>query len=222
MTVTNKPEQADAPMRSAFTSGLRILLAGIGALFFAGTAFGFLAAHDWRSELGPLPVAITVSLAAIALLCVWQLLKGLVMLSRKPREELAPSVRTTNRLTAVSCLLGGAFAAILAIGEMQIGGSDSLHIFSSAPIPAWAAISLIAITLTAIPWLTLAWHRVVDEYEWQAYRDGALAAVYAYSALSLCWWLAWRAGLLPAVDGVAVFFVTYAAWCGVWLWRRSR
>ncbi|MCB2056949.1 MAG: hypothetical protein H6916_14825 [Novosphingobium sp.] len=211
------------PARSRLASVFGLVGSSLGAIFLAGASVGFFSAHDPSRPLSTVGLLVGAGLVGGTVLCLWLAARTVLGLSRSARSEIvAPSVRKGRTLTVLSGLLGAAIAVIMLIGQPQGFGAPAFSIFSDAPMQGWAAIALIALTCTALPWITWAWHRAIDEHEFDAYREGALYGLYAYSLISFCWWLGARAALLPSVDGVAVFFATYTVWGAVWLWKRYR
>ncbi len=211
------------PARSRLASVFGLVGSSLGAIFLAGASVGFFSAHDPSRPLSTAGLLVGMGLVGGTVLCLGLAVRTVLGISRSARTEIvAPSVRKGRTLTVLSALLGAVIAVIMLIGQSQGIGASPLSLFSDAPLQGWAAIALIALTCTALPWITWAWHRAIDEHELDAYREGALYGLYAYSLLSFCWWLGARAGLLPSVNGVAVFMVTYTVWGAVWLWKRYR
>jgi hypothetical protein len=130
--------------------------------------------------------------------------------------------RANHRLLALSGLLGGAIGlgiALVATHEAPDGGHPDLL---SAPLPLWFAILLALAWGVVLPVISWRWHRVVDEHEREAYRDGAVAGFYAVAIGAPVWWAFWRAGVLPPVDATAVLAAMIAVSGIVWLWRKYR
>ncbi len=90
----------------------------------------------------------------------------------------------------------------------------------TSPLPLWFAILMAVMWGIAIPIISWRWHRVVDEHESRAYRDGALAAFYVVGFGAPVWWFLWRGGVLPPVQVEWVYGAMMAT-CGiVWVWRK--
>jgi hypothetical protein len=100
---------------------------------------------------------------------------------------------------------------------------EAPSIFASVPIEPWVAVLLAAIVGIGMPILSWYWHaRVIDEQEADAYRSGALIAIYAFWIVAPVWWLLWRGGMLPAPDGVALYLMTTFVALIIWFWKKYR
>jgi hypothetical protein len=218
--MTATPENSNGGIGRKLGHGAVLALSFIATVFLAGATVGFFDAQDGAEPLGTMAIAVGALLAGLTVACAAVALRSGVALLRGEDRTIAPSVRKGRQLTLLSGVLGAAIGTLMLIGEAQSGSTGAPDIFSNAPLPAWVAITLVGVLLTVMPWITWSWHRSVDEHDLGAYRDGAVLGIYAYSLLSICWWLGWRGGLLPAVDGIAIFIATYIVWGGVWLWRR--
>lgn len=221
MMNTREPDGTAQP-RGLLSSGARLVVGGLGAVFFSGAAVGFAQAVIHSGDPTPLDIGIAVLLGGLAIACCWLVLREFLPRQGKSSEPLAPSARKTRNLSLLSGLAGGIIAVMLLIGQMLEGGSQEPSIFSSEPIAGWMALVLIAVIAIPIPWLTWKWHNTVDEHEASAYRDGAVIAIYVYALVSAIWWIGWRGDLLPEPNGVAIFMVVNLVWLAVWMWRRSR
>jgi hypothetical protein len=74
-----------------------------------------------------------------------------------------------------------------------------------------------------MPLMSWYWHaRVIDELEADAYRSGAMLAMYAFWIVAPVWWLLWRGGMLPAPDGVALYLMTTFVALIIWFWKKYR
>lgn len=218
--MTATPDNSPERIGRKLGQGAVLALSSFVTVFLAGGTAGFFAGHDGTEPLNAIAIAVGALIAGLTLACGAIALRAALALLRGRDRNIAPSVRKGRLLTLLSGVLGAVIGILVVIGELQLGGSEVPGMFSNAPIPAWVAITLIAMLVTLLPWITLNWHRSVDEHDLGAYRDGAVLGIYAYSLLSTCWWLGWRGGLFPPVDGVAIFIATYIVWGGVWLWRR--
>ena len=149
--------------------------------------------------------------------CVW----GVLRLKPWARsgEPVAERTRKANKLLLLASGLGGVLGAVLAIGAFRTG--DPFAFLSNGPMPLAVVIPAIGIWLIAML-LSLQWHRSIDEHEARAYEFGGLAGLYLYSFLAPAWWLAWRGGLAPAPDTMAIFLAVMTVWSVVWFWRRFR
>ncbi len=72
----------------------------------------------------------------------------------------------------------GLSMAVVAILSTPAGTKPSAFHMWTSPLPLWFAILMAVMWGIAIPIISWRWHRVVDEHESRAYRDGALAAFY--------------------------------------------
>lgn len=203
-------------------STLWMMLSGLGIVMTAGAIAGFLAEHQAEGG-GPLETGgiITLSIFAVIIaglsFVIWRngaILKG--SSARLPRRE-----KMSQRIMVFSCLLGGAIAiALMAASTAPDGQPD---ILAGGPIQPWVAIVLAAVSGIGMPILSIYWHnRVIDEQEADAYRTGALIAIYVYWMGAPVWWLLWRGGLVPAPDGVAIYLITTFTALIVWFWKKYR
>ena len=134
----------------------------------------------------------------------------------------APRIATARKMVIASGAIGGIIGLAIAVATISPGDAPSFNPLADAPLPPWLAAALIAVLVLVVAPVTWIWHRSIDEHETAAYRFGALVGIYAYSALSAIWWLGARGGFLPPVDGMIVFFVTFAVWGLGWAWARFR
>jgi hypothetical protein len=212
---------AEKPLWRKLTLGTQVLISLFGAVFFTGATMGVYAAISEKAGAGLLGYVIMAVAALLALGCFAFGMQRALVWQGKGGEPVAPRVQKSQRFAVLSGVVGFALAMVILVGEQQISPGAEPGILSNGPLPIWTAVLLIAVLVIVVPWLTLVWQRNADEHEQLAYKDGALYALYAYSMLSLVWWLGARADLLPPVDGIAVFVVTHFIWCGVWFYRRS-
>ena len=90
----------------------------------------------------------------------------------------------------------------------------------TSQLPLWFAILMALMWGVVVPIISWRWHRVVDEHESRAYRDGALAAFYVVGLGAPVWWFLWRGGVLPPLQVEWVYGALMAT-CGiVWMWRK--
>ena len=135
---------------------------------------------------------------------------------RLPRRE-----KMNQRVMVFSALLGGGIAlALMASSTAEYGDPT---VFSETSIKPWVAIALSLVIGVGMPILSIYWHnRVIDEQEADAYRSGALIAIYAFWIGAPVWWLLWRGGLVPAPDGIAIYLITTFTALFVWFWKKYR
>lgn len=133
------------------------------------------------------------------------------------RITKGPSERANHRLLAISGAVGG--IAGLSSALIMLQQPDSADPWSS-PLPLWFAVLMALIWGVVIPIISWRWHRVVDEHERQAYRDGAVASFYTVGLGVPVWWFLWRGGALPPVQVEWVYGAMLAVGGLVWLWRK--
>lgn len=146
-------------------------------------------------------------------------------MSAGAKTEMGPSERENRRLLLWSGVLGGvigAATAIVALTGRPRGGGHTPFDFVTSPLPAWFALLVVIAWGVVLPIISWRWHRVVDEHEREAYRDGAVAAFYVIGVGAPCWWFLWRGGMAPPVDAGALYAAMMVAGGGVWLWRKYR
>lgn len=196
-----------------------IAAASIVAVFGIGLFAGVIAAHVERG--GGAPSASMVGVLAVAgLLAAGAAFLAWRQIGAMAKETGAATARERrNRNVLIVCgALGGAMGATL-----SLIGPTPFSAFTNDPLPAWFALALAAVMLLLIPALSLYWHqRVVDEQEAAAYSKGALLGLYVFWIGAPTWWLLWRGGLVPAPDGVLIYFATIFVAGSVWMWAKYR
>ncbi|MCT8001771.1 hypothetical protein NZL82_07740 [Sphingomonas sanguinis] len=139
------------------------------------------------------------------------------------RDSRGPSERANHRLVAISGAVGGVMGlsmALVAILSAPAGMKPSTLNMWTSPLPLWFAILMALMWGVVVPIISWRWHRVVDEHESRAYRDGALAAFYVVGLGAPVWWFLWRGGVLPPLQVEWVYGALMAT-CGiVWMWRK--
>ncbi len=218
----------EAPMTEepADYSGLKeasiTAASALGLLVAIAAAIGFLVGHE-EAGGGPFKLLALVFLAACVALGiasaygVWRSAQRFVASDRGAAKR---DMLNRNVMIA-SFVLGGVMSALLIAG-MEWGEGDG-SIFSSTPIPAWAAIGLVALIVVTMPPLLWFWHQhVIDEQEAEAYRAGSVAALYFFMLAAPVWWLLWRGQVLPAPDGIVLYFSTTFIAGAVWFWKKYR
>ena len=128
---------------------------------------------------------------------------------------VSDSVRKTRRVTVLSGLLGGIIGLVIALND------GNFNAFTNDPIDPAVAIIVTLAYVVLTPILALFWHRSADEFETNAYAQGALLAIYAYSLITPGWWMLTRAGILPPQDPMIVFLIIVAIWGVAWLVKKS-
>jgi len=142
--------------------------------------------------------------------------------SRKS-DTRGPSERANHRLLVLSGGVGGLIGLALAtvsLLSMPHGRKLDDHAVWTSPLPLWFAIVMALLWGVVIPIISWRWHRVVDEHERQAYRDGAVASFYTVGLGVPVWWLLWRGGVLPPVQVDWVYGAMRTVGSIVWLWRK--
>lgn len=222
MMETERLAASDGPSGGRALGRLALAFAGLTALLFSlGLIAGVTVGSIERGALRPLGVIAIIVALAIAV--------GAGMTLRRIAPSLmskqnSPRIGKARQMVILSGAVGGALGLVLALatlGSVQ-SPSDAFNAFSSSPVPAWAAIVAIAVWLGLVPWLTLTWHRNIDEHEAQAYRDGALAGIYSYFEIAPTWWMAWRGGLVGEPQEMPIFLAVITVVGVVWAWRRYR
>ena len=203
-----------------FPRGLLLFGLGLATLAFVLLTIGFVAAHLQHgrvlSTTGALILAAFI-LAAIG--CGWLLVRAL----RTPTSE-APLTRK-ERLNLNLLIASGVIGALMGAVIMIAGGEglDHSRVFSSSPLPPAIALIMVLLTGLLVPALSIYWHRAaVDEQEADAYKTGALYAVYVYMIGAPLWWFGWRGGFVPPPDGITLYLVTIGTLGVVWTWKKYR
>lgn len=143
-----------------------------------------------------------------------------IMAERRPIESA--STRANRRLLGLSGLLGGVMGLLLAVNEVRRSPDGHALDILTAPLPAALALALAALWGIVLPLISWRWHKVVDEHEREAYRDGSVAGFYVLSVAAPVWWLLARGGMAPPVDGFWVYGAVMIVSGAFWLWRKHR
>jgi len=214
------PMDDDKPQAGGQMGRIAILaVATLGAVFGIGTIAGILAAHIDRGGGAPTPTMAALLIGAALFTA------GAVFLAAQQMRAMTkvlgrPTARERrNRTVLVVCgALGGVMGAML-----SLIGPTPFSAFTNDPLPAWFALTLAAVVALLVPALSLYWHRhVVDEQEAAAYSKGALMGLYVFWIGAPTWWLLWRGGLVPAPNGVLIYFATIVVAGAVWMWAKYR
>ena len=139
------------------------------------------------------------------------------------RAPKGPSERANHRLLAISGAVGGVAGgamAVVSILHLPQGAKLDHDAVWTSPLPLWFAILMALVWGVVIPVISWRWHRVVDEHERQAYRDGAVASFYTVALGVPVWWFLWRGGALPPVQFEWVYGAMLIVGSAVWLWRK--
>ncbi len=137
---------------------------------------------------------------------------------KMPREkEPLTAKERKNRNLLVACMVIG---GVIGIALTLVDPARPMGAFSDTPIPAWAAIGFAIVWGIIIPLISWQWHRTVDEQEIDAYKQGALYGFYVFSVGAPVWWILWRGGLLPPINGPILYYAVLMT-CGV-VWLRKK
>lgn len=196
-------------------------LAGLGlaVIFLLGVTGGFLAGHlEKHGEMTTTGMLVLAGIVIAVAGCVWLLVREL----RKPsvEEPLTPRERLNRNIMFGCAVLGGIMGIAMAIGEgphmLKSGG-----MFSNEPLPPALALALAAVMGILLPIVSIFWHRsVVDELEADAYKTGALYAIYVYMIGAPVWWVLWRGGFAPEPNGIIIYFAVITTLGAVWLRKK--
>jgi hypothetical protein len=224
MTNMMEAKVADLPEEDS-GNGRRILwmmLASFGILMVAGAITGFLVEHQNRGDGSMSITAVLVLVAFVGMIgglaySIWRNAEKI----KASGDPFTPRERLNNRMITGFGLLGGLMAIVLMIaGDV---GNQNTDIFSSDPISPAVAVGLALMLGLLMPLMSWYWHaRVIDELEADAYRSGAMLAMYAFWIVAPVWWLLWRGGMLPAPDGVALYLMTTFVALIIWFWKKYR
>jgi len=204
-------------------AALRLFGALLLVIFGAGIATGALAAAREHGDFG-LGGAIGIALALLVIGAGGWLAfsaRGRVLLPRSPRVRRS---RIALYLSLGVSLIVGAVAGMTGQIASEMPG-DATAVYSlllgSHPIAASIAVlGLAGWTIALI--VSIYWHRSLDEIERAEYEFGGIVALYVYLFVAPAWWLAWRGGMMPQPDNIAIFGLVCIVWCIGWGWRRYR
>lgn len=188
------------------------LVGAVALIFLAGVLAGYLSVSVERGYLpfvGGVVLALIIGLITLVGYGMWR------FWPRTELEPVAPRVRSARNLLALMVAIGVPLGVIMGIADNGAG-----LLFSNGPVSPVIAVVAIIIWTIAAPVLSWAWWRKIDEHEADAYRDGALVAAHAYLFLAPAWWMATRAGWLPAQDPMLVMLLVACLWGAVWFVRR--
>jgi hypothetical protein len=214
------------PTEGQNTGGRRtiwIMLAVLGIVMTAGFIAGFVAQHQNDGDGAFTGIATAILAAAILAIIglgywTWQNAKAM----KVPGEDLTRRERLNRYILSGCIFLGGIMGLGMAMVEGD-GGAEGITIFSNSPLPTSFALAFAFVLLVIVPAITWYWHRyAVDEMEESAYREGTYYAFYAYAIGAPLWWVLWRGGLVPAPDGIVIYYVTIMVCAVVWTWKKYR
>lgn len=195
---------------------LRLLGLGTGTVFFGGMILGLLFRHFEKGGPVTTRMIVLVAICATIALCLgWMLARE----ARQPTDEAPLNAR--ERLNRNILVGSGLLGVTMGLGMSALG--HPLDMFSDAPLPPLAALILMLVIGILGPIMSYVWHRsAVDELEVDAYKTGALYALYVYMLGAPFWWLGWRGGFLPEPNGILIYFATIFTMSVVWLTKKYR
>ena len=198
-----------SPAQIALLAGAGIaLLFGAGVLAGVTMAFvdGVVKSPGKAALIAALGLALVIGSAIVLRKVVPHMLGG----------EVSPRTKRARTMVYLSGAIGGVIGIAL---QWSALGSDPRAVLSG-PVPPVVAAVIIAVWLIAVPILSVRWWRNIDEHEALAYKDGALAGVFAYSAISPTWWVGWRGGFFPEPQEMLIYLAVVTVWGLVWMMRR--
>lgn len=194
----------------------RLVIGTLGMIvlvFLAGVFAGYLSVvikHGAADLVDVVILGSVVGLFALAAYGTWRFWPS------ASGEKVSRSTRKATNIVYAMCGLGVILGVAFGIGESDA----SAPIFSNGPIGnATAIVAIIGWTLLT-PLLTWLWWRTVDEHEKASYAEASLIGVHFYLIGAPTWWLATRAGWLPAQDPMIVWLIVLTVLTVVWLYRR--
>ena len=222
MTNTQESAMRDADQKTGgnIARNLWMMLSGVGIIMLLGVITGFLSQHNAQGggTLNFAGVAVLGAIAAASLILafvIWKLFQ-----QGKQRGEKVPRREKVYNRFLVGCFLLGGVTGLAHSLTGRFDATETSLMSNAAMSPVLAIILSIAIGVIA-PAITLYWHKhVVDEQEEAAYRFGALIAMYAFWFIAPVWWLLWRGGMLPEINGITLYFMTCFAATAVWFWKK--
>jgi hypothetical protein len=222
MTNTQESAMRDADQKTGgnIARNLWMMLSGVGIIMLLGVITGFLSQHNAQGggTLNFAGVAVLGAIAAASLILAFVIWK-LFQQGKQSGEKVPRREKVYNRFLVGSFLLGGVTGLALSLTG-SFDATETSLMSNAAMSPVLAIILSIAIGVIA-PAITLYWHKhVVDEQEEAAYRFGALIAMYAFWFIAPVWWLLWRGGMLPEINGITLYFMTCFAATAVWFWKK--
>ena len=212
-----EPDEAGG---STFWRILRLLGLAFAIAMLLGVAAGFSMAMVHNGKGLTLKAVVVFSLVAVGLAgCIWLVRRDV----RQARGGYPLTARERiNRNIIIGCgLLGLVTAALLVSAGGDITGGPR-EIFSNDPLPPLIAAVLVLCIGVLLPAVTIYWHKIIDEQEADAYKSGAVVALYLYAIGSPTWWLAWRGGFAPEPDPFIIYYAVATTVGVIWLWKKYR
>ena len=194
----------------------RLVIGTLGMIvlvFLAGVFAGYVSVmikHGGPSLVDAVILGSVVGLFALVAYSAWRFWPS------ASGEKVSRSTRKANNIVYAMCGLGIILGVAVGVGESD----TSAPIFSNGPIGnATAIVAIIGWTMLT-PVLTWLWWRTIDEHEKATYAEASVISVHIYMIGAPTWWLATRAGWLPAQDPMVVWLIVLIVLTVVWLYRR--
>jgi uncharacterized membrane protein YozB (DUF420 family) len=202
---------------------LGLFAAGLATVTMFGMIAGFSAAsleQGWSrfTLLDGAILSVIVAVTAGLGWLTWRLGRKLFgQNGHVPRRE-----RRSRNFLLASGAIGVVIGILLAGTDFMTGGGDPFAVLSSRPLPPTFAIAMAVFLIVFLPALSWQWQKAIDEHERQAYFAGAVVAAYVYMIIAPAWWFLWRGGLVPAPDGIILYFAFNLTFLIVWFWKKYR
>ncbi len=203
-----------------------LVLASTGIVMMAGFVAGFVSQHQDHGS-GTFTAIATAILAAAILaitgLGYWSWRSAVSL--KVHGADLNRRERLNRYVLSVCIFVGGIMGFSLAFYDLSDGRMPLTHgsMLSNSPLPLTIALFMAFLWAVVMPTIAYYWHRrAIDEQEANAYRDGSLAAGYAYLIGAPTWWMLWRGGVVPEPDGIVIFVAFSFIWSAVWFWKKYR
>lgn len=188
-------------------------LGGITLVFLAGVFAGYFSVvikHGGPSLIDAVILSIIIGLFALTAYGTWRLWPS------ASGEKVAKSTRKATNIIYAMCGLGVVMGFAFAVGESD----GSVSLYSNAPIGNVTAIMAIIGWTLVTPVLTWLWWRTVDEHETAVYSEATVISAHIYIIGAPTWWIASRAGWVPAQDPMIVWLIVITVLTVIWLYRR--
>lgn len=216
MTATEGPTEREDRPGFAVRDIALVAVAAPVMLFSIGVVAGAIAgAVEKGGDHSPWLAPVILAALVLAGGALWLLIRTVPRLL-KTDYPLSPRTGKARSMLYLSMAIGAVLGAVISFGSL---GDDPRTLWSG-PIAPGIALFAIAVWIIAVPLMSWRWWRNIDEHEALAYKDGALAGIYAYSFVAPSWWMGWRGGFLPEPQEMITFLVVIAVWGLVWAFRR--
>lgn len=209
MTDADFDSEPNTALRKTLISGL----GGVTLLFLAAFLAGYTVAvieHGLPSTTDAAILGATLAvITGVVFLCVrlWP---------KTGPEPIGPSAKKSRDLMFV--IIG--LSIVAGIAFVAVDGPDSNLLFSNGPISLTAAVIVLVGWLVVTPIVTWLWWRSIDEHEAGAYREGSMVAAHFYLFLAPAWWIAGRAGWVPAQDPMIILLIVCLVWTIAWFYKK--